>query len=151
MKLLNLKENEILTSVTAIPLDKMDVCGFWFYSAYLSKYDSNEKQLVIVALKDRNMYLVGNLVSYSWKNIQKIVDKFIIEYVVGLAKQKAIYKGIKIKGFKKCIEIGKEKIYIPNIENCDNIVLMLKHNYVAFKNNVLSYIKDLNNWFLCKD
>ena len=129
----------------------MHVCGFWLYSAYLCNFDKNTKQLVVVALKDRNMYFVGNLISYSWKNIQKLVDKFIIDHVVALAKEKAIYKGTKIKGFKKCIKVGEEKIYIKNIENYDNLVLMLKHDYVAFQNNVLNYIKDLNNWFLSKD
>ena len=151
MKILKLKDNESLINISAIPLDTMDVCGFWLYSAYLYNYDNNTKQLVIVALKDRKMYLVGNLISYSWENIQKVVDKFIIEYVVALAKEKTIYKGTKIKGLKKCIKIGKEKIYIKNIENYDNLVLMLKHNYVAFKNDVLNCIKSLNNWFLCKD
>ena len=151
MKILKLKDNESLINISAIPLDTMDVCGFWLYSAYLYNYDNNTKQLVIVALKDRKMYLVGNLISYSWENIQKVVDKFIIEYVVALAKEKTIYKGTKIKGFKKCIKIWKEKIYIKNIENYDNLVLMLKHNYVAFKNDVLNCIKSLNNWFLCKD
>ena len=105
MKILKLKDNEQLLNISAIPLDKMDICGFWLYSAYLYNYVSNTKQLVIVALKNRNMYLVGNLISYNWDNIQKVVDKFIIKYVVGLAKEKAIYKGIKIKGFKKCIKI----------------------------------------------
>ena len=151
MKILKLKDNESLINISAIPLDTMDVCGYWLYSAYLYNYDNNTKQLVIVALKDRKMYLVGNLISYSWENIQKVVDKFIIEYVVALAKEKTIYKGTKIKGLKKCIKIGKEKIYIKNIENYDNLVLMLKHNYVAFKNDVLNCIKSLNNWFLCKD
>ena len=115
MKILKLKDNEQLLNISAIPLDKMDVCGFWLYSAYLYNYVSNTKQLVIVALKNRNMYLVGNLISYSWGNIQKVVDKFIIEYVVDLAKEKAIYKGTNIKGFKKCIKIWKEKIYIKNL------------------------------------
>ena len=151
MKILKLKDNEQLLNISAIPLDKMDICGFWLYSAYLWNCDKNTKQLVIVALKNRNMYFVGNLISYNWDNIQKVVDKFIIKYVVGLAKEKAIYKGTKIKGFKKCIKIWKEKIYIKNIENYDNCVLMLKHDYNTFKNNVLNYIKDLNNWFLCKE
>ena len=145
MKILKLKDNEQLINVSAIPLDKIDVCGFWLYSAYLYNYSNNTKQLVVVALKDRKMYFVGNLISYSWENIQKVVDKFIIDYVVDLAKEKAIYRGTKIKGFKKCIKIGKEKIYIKNIENYDNFVLMLKHDYVAFKSNVLNHIKDLNN------
>ena len=151
MKILKLKDNEHLIDVSAIPLDKVDVCGFWLYSAYLCNYNDNTKQLVVVALKDRQMYLVGNLISYSWKNIQKVVDKFIISHVVGLAKEKAIYKGTKIKGFKNFIKINKEKIYIQNVENYENLVLMLKHDYVAFKNNVLKYIKDLNDWFLCKN
>ena len=116
----------------------MDVCGFWFYSAYLYNYSNNTKKLVIVALKDNKMFFAGNLISYSWENIQKVVDKFIINYVVGLAKEKAIYKNTKIKGFKKCIKIGKEKIYIKNIENYDNFVLVLKHDYTAFKNDVLN-------------
>ena len=145
MKILKLKDNESLINISAIPLDKINMCGFWLYSAYLYNYDNNTKQLVIVALKDRTMYFVGNLISYSWENIQKVVDKFIIDYVAGLAQEKTIYKGIKIKRFKKCIKIGKEKIYIKNIENCDDFVLMLKHDYIAFKNNVLNYIKDLNN------
>ena len=151
MKILKLKDNEQLLNVSAIPLDKKDICGFWLYSAYLWNCDKNTKQLVVVALKDRNMYFVDNLISHSWTSIQKVVDKFIIDYVVDLAKQKAIYKGTKIKGFKKCIKVGYKKIYIQNIENHDNLVLMLKHDYVAFENNVLNYIKDLNNWFLCED
>ena len=142
MKILNLKENEHLIDITSIPLDKMDICGFWLYSAYLYNYDNNAKQLVVVALKDRKMYLVGKLVSYSWNNIQKVVDKFIINYVVCLAKEQAIYRGMKIKGLQKYIKIFKKKIYLQNIKNYQNQVLMLKHDYVAFKENVLNYIKD---------
>ena len=140
--ILNLKENEQLINVSAIPLDRMNICGFWLYSAYLYNYDNNTKQLVIVALKDRNMYFVGNLVSYSWENIQKAVDKFIIDHVVEIAKAKVLNKGTKIKGFKKYIKINKEKIYIQNIDGYENLVLMLKHDYVSFKDNVLNYIKD---------
>ena len=120
----------------------MDICGFWLYSAYLYNYGNNAKHLVIVALKDRKMYLVGKLVSYSWGNIQKVVDKFIIDYVVCLAKEQAIYRGMKIKGLQKYIKIFKKKIYLQNIKNYQNQVLMLKHDYVAFKKNVLNYIKD---------
>ena len=145
MKILKLKDNERLININATPLDKMDICGFWLYSAYLYNYNNSTKQLVIVAVKNRNMYFVGNLVSYSWDNIQKAVDKFIINYVVDLAKQESNNKGLKIKGFKKCIKVNDEKFYIKNIQNCDNFVLMLKHDYVAFQNNVLNYIKDLNN------
>ena len=145
MNILKLKENEQLVSISAIPLDKMRVCGFWLYSAYLHNYDNNTKQLVIIALKDNNMYFVGNLVCYSWENIEKIVDKFIIDYVVDLAKQQSINKDLKIKGYKKCIKIDNEKFYIENIDAYYNFVLMLKHDYTTFKNNVLDYISDLNN------
>ena len=97
------------------------------------------------------MYLVGSLINYSWKNIQKVVDKLIIDYAVGVAKEKVIYKGTKIKGFKRFIKIFKEKVYIPKLENHGNLALMLKHDYVAFENNVLDCVKRLNSWFLGKD
>ena len=145
MNILKLKDNEQLIDISAIPLDKINVCGFWLYSAYLYNYDNNTKQLVVVALKDNNMYFVGNLVCYSWEKIEKVVDKFIIGYVVDLAKQKSINKNVKIKGYKKCIKIDNEKFYIKNIDAYYNFVLMLKHDYATFKNNVLDYISALNN------
>ena len=145
MNILKLKDNEQLINVSAIPLDKMNVCGFWLYTAYLYNYDNNTKQLVIVGLKDNNMYFVGNLVSYSWENIQKTTDKFIIDYVVDLAKQQSINKDIKIKGYKKYIKINDEKFYIKNIDAYYTFTLMLKHDYTAFKNDVLDYISDLEN------
>ena len=151
MKLLNLKGNESLIDVRDIPLDKTEICGFWFYSAYLYNHDNHTKKFVIVAFGDRKMYFVGEPVNDSWDNIQKVVDKFIIEHVVGLAKEKLICKGIKIKAFKNFIKVFKHKIYIENIENYENLVLMLKHDYVAFKDNVLNYIKSLNDWLLYKD
>ena len=140
--ILKLKENERLVNVRNIPLDKTDICGFWFYTADLYNYNNNTKKLVVAAVKDQNLYLLGNLVSYSWKNIEKAVDKFIIDYVVDLAKSKVLYKGTKIKGFKKFIKINDEKIYIQNIDGYENLVLMLKHDYTSFKNNVLDYVKD---------
>ena len=145
MNILKLKDNEQLINVSAIPLDKMNVCGFWLYTAYLYNYDNNTKQLVIVGLKDNNMYFVGNLVSYSWENIQKTTDKFIIDYVVDLAKQQSINKDIKIKGYKKYIKINDEKFYIKNIDAYYTFTLMLKHDYTAFKNDVLDYISNLEN------
>ena len=145
MDILKLKDNEQLINVSAIPLDRMHICGFWLYSADLYNYDNNTKQLVIVALKDNNMYFVGNLVNYEWENIEKTVDKFIINYVVDLAKQESANMGLKIKGYKKCIKINNEKFYIKNIDAYYTFTLMLKHDYTSFKDDVLGYINDLKD------
>ena len=148
MKILSLKDNECLLDIKSISVDKRDICGFWLYSAVLYNHDKKTKKFVVLALKNRKMYLVGSLIRYSWLNIQKVVDKLIIDYMVDVAKEKAIYKGTKIKGFKRFIKIFKEKVYIPKLENHGNLVLMLKHDYVAFENNVLDCVKRLNSWFL---
>ena len=111
--------------------------GFRFYWATLT----NQKK-VILAFKNNEYYLVADSQNGNWENIQKSIDKFIIDYALYLVKNKCL-TNLKVRAYSKCLKINDEKIYIKDVDSDYAFTLQIKHDYTGFINDVLDYIEEL--------
>lgn len=120
---------------------------YWYYSAGFHFYQAtltNQKKVILAFNSNHEQYyLVSNGSVGNWENLQKIIDKFIIQYAADLIKAKYLLPNLKMRAYSKCLKINGEKIYIKNIDSNYTFTLQVKHDYTGFVNEVLDYVEGL--------
>ncbi len=123
-----------------LPIAWMYSAGFRFYWATLT----NQKKVVLAFQNNEYYYLVADNQNGNWEDIQKSIDKFIIDYALNLVKNKWLLN-LKARAYSKCLKINDKKFCIKNIDSDYTFTLQIKHDYTSFINDVLDYINELND------